>query len=227
MPRPRIPARRDAIVSAARDLILDQGWPATTVADIAGRAGVGKGAVYLEFPDKSAILAAVLTASVRRVVVEVRRRVLGAPVTVDLPTVYRFGLEALLGDRLLCAAYTHDTTILGEHVKHIADDRYAQRTSWLDDYVIRLQQAGVVDPALSATAIGRMLAVFSLGLVHAPGTLGTADPDDLAATVGIFAELLSRGLSAGGSTDPVAAREAQLDLLDALEEQINELEESQ
>lgn len=66
MPRPLIPDRRARLVAAARELALDKGWTTTTVSDIAARAGIGKGAVYLEFPDKAAILAAVLNAGIAR-----------------------------------------------------------------------------------------------------------------------------------------------------------------
>ncbi|MFI6423552.1 TetR/AcrR family transcriptional regulator [Promicromonospora sp. NPDC050880] len=225
MPRPRVPDRRGRILTAARDLILATGWADVTVADVAARAGIGKGAVYLEFPDKAAILSAVLTRSTRDLTAEVHARVLAAPGLVDLPAVYRFAVDALLGDPLMRALYLGDEAVLGRHVRDVADDRYTQRMDWLADYVTALQRAGVLDPAVPAGTVVRVLGVFTLGLAHAPGVLGATRAEDLSATVELFAGLVGRGLATDGPVDPEAARAAQLDLLAHLDTQLDLLKE--
>lgn len=52
--------RRDAILAAARDLFFEHGIYRTTVDDVAGRAQVAKGTVYLYFESKETILAHLL-----------------------------------------------------------------------------------------------------------------------------------------------------------------------
>lgn len=47
--------RRDAIVAAGRELLLEQGYEAVGMLDIARAAGVAKGTVYLYFPTKEAL----------------------------------------------------------------------------------------------------------------------------------------------------------------------------
>ncbi|MDR7381895.1 TetR/AcrR family transcriptional regulator [Promicromonospora iranensis] len=225
MPRPLVADRRGRILTAARDLILTKGWAEVTVADIAAGAGIGKGAVYLEFPDKPAILAAVLNRSMRQLSAEVHGRVLAAPGLVDLPAVYRFAVEALLGDPLMRALYLGDQAVLGTHVRDVTDDRYLQRLGWLTDYVTGLQRAGVLDPATPADTIVRVLSVFTLGLAHAPGALGATSAQDLAETVELFAGLVGRGLATDLPTDPEAARAAQLALLERLDAQLDLLKE--
>ncbi|MFC7876490.1 TetR/AcrR family transcriptional regulator [Isoptericola sp. NPDC057391] len=227
MPRPLVPDRRARILDAARDLILENGWPRTTVADVAARAGIGKGAVYLELPDKAAILDAVLRRSTRDLTAEVRRRVVEATGPLDLPAVYRFGTEALLGDPLMRALYAGDVSLLGDHVRQVADggDRYAERFGWLADYVARLQDAGVVDPAMPTETVVRVLGVFSVGLVHAPGTIGAMTDDALRDAVALFADLVGRGLAADRPVDPEAGRAAQLGLLARLDHQLDLLED--
>jgi AcrR family transcriptional regulator len=54
--RRRAEARPDEVLDAALDLFIERGFPATRVEDIAKRAGISKGAVYLYFPSKEAIL---------------------------------------------------------------------------------------------------------------------------------------------------------------------------
>lgn len=52
------PGARDRLVLAAVDLFADQGYDATTVAQIAERAGVTKSTFFRHFPDKRELLVA-------------------------------------------------------------------------------------------------------------------------------------------------------------------------
>ena len=54
--RRRAEARPDEVLDAALALFVEKGFAATRVEDIATRAGLSKGAVYLYFPSKEAIL---------------------------------------------------------------------------------------------------------------------------------------------------------------------------
>ena len=54
--RRRAEDRPDELLDAATTLFLEQGFAGTTVAQIAKRAGLSKGAVYLYFPSKQAVL---------------------------------------------------------------------------------------------------------------------------------------------------------------------------
>lgn len=57
--------RRRAIVNAALDEFLDKGFAATRVEDVARRAGVAKGTIYLNFKDKEDLFAAILEQEIR------------------------------------------------------------------------------------------------------------------------------------------------------------------
>src|ERR1700758_2965577 len=48
-------ARREAILAAALDEFSAQGFAATRIDDVARRAGVAKGTIYLHFADKEAL----------------------------------------------------------------------------------------------------------------------------------------------------------------------------
>lgn len=54
--RRRAEARPDEVLDAALALFIEKGFASTRVEDIATRAGLSKGAVYLYFPSKEAIL---------------------------------------------------------------------------------------------------------------------------------------------------------------------------
>lgn len=223
MPRHRIPDRRERLLRSARELTLEQGWPATTVSDIAERVGIGKGAVYLEFPNKEAILDALVNSGVRGLSADVRSRVLAADQVVDLPMIYRFAVEALLADPLMRAFYLGDDGVLGAHARSVRDGRYDERFDWLADYIAQLQAARVIDPTIDRPSLMRMFSVFTVGLVHAPGSGGGTTDDQLRDTVGLFADLVGRGLAIEQPADPDAARQAQLTLIERLDAQLDRL----
>lgn len=54
--RRRAEARPDEVLDAALELFLERGFAATKVEDVARRAGVSKGLVYLYFPSKDALM---------------------------------------------------------------------------------------------------------------------------------------------------------------------------
>jgi AcrR family transcriptional regulator len=65
--RRRAEARPDEVLDAALDLFIENGFAATRVEDIAARAGLSKGAVYLYFPSKEAVLEGI----VRRAIIPI------------------------------------------------------------------------------------------------------------------------------------------------------------
>jgi len=65
--RRRAEARPDEVLDAALELFMEKGFAATRVNDIAKRAGLSKGAVYLYFPSKEAVLEAL----VRRAIIPI------------------------------------------------------------------------------------------------------------------------------------------------------------
>jgi AcrR family transcriptional regulator len=62
--RRRAAARPDEVLDAALDLFIEKGFAATRVEDIARRAGLSKGAIYLYFPSKEAILEGLVRRSI-------------------------------------------------------------------------------------------------------------------------------------------------------------------
>ena len=225
MPRPRIPQRRSRILDAARDLALEKGWRATTVADVASRAGIGKGAVYLDFTDKAAILESVLLRSMRGLTQTVHEQVVASDGPVTLATLYGFAVEALLADPLMRAFSVGDEAVLGDQVRAVTDDRYRLRFAWLVDYIGGLQDAGAIRADLPRDALGRVLSTFTIGLLHSPDALGPVSESQWRQTVALFAELMDRSLAAPAEIDVSAVRTVQAQLLSTLADQLEEMEE--
>jgi AcrR family transcriptional regulator len=78
--RRRPEARPDEILDAALAVFTEQGFASARVEDIARRAGLSKGAVYLYFPSKDAMLNALVDQSAGRLAQAAEKLVeLGAP----------------------------------------------------------------------------------------------------------------------------------------------------
>src|SRR5690554_508797 len=102
--RRRAEARPDEVLDAALDLFIERGFAQTRVEDIAGRAGLSKGAVYLYFNSKEAILEALVRRSIVPIVenAAVIARASGEPPAAVIATLVR-AVAGRLADRRLSA----------------------------------------------------------------------------------------------------------------------------
>ncbi|MDL4814551.1 TetR/AcrR family transcriptional regulator [Actinomadura opuntiae] len=90
-------ATREKLFTAAIELIAESGLAATTVDQIAERAGVAKGTVYYNFGSKSALFAALLEYGVDRLATALRDAASGRPPLDALEAVVRAEL-AFIGE---------------------------------------------------------------------------------------------------------------------------------
>lgn len=70
--RARLEAQREAIVTAATELLSEHGYAACSVAAVAQRAGIATGTVYRSFPNKAELVAELFRTVVGREVAAVR-----------------------------------------------------------------------------------------------------------------------------------------------------------
>lgn len=75
--RRRAEARPDEVLDAALDLFIEKGFSATRVEEIAKRAGLSKGTVYLYFPSKVALLKAIVQRAITPVADTAMHHILG------------------------------------------------------------------------------------------------------------------------------------------------------
>jgi AcrR family transcriptional regulator len=84
---------RQRLYEAAVDLVAEQGFSATTVDDIAERAGVAKGTVYYNFPSKTALFEELLRHGVGLLTADFRAAVAGRPPGEAVAALVRAQLE--------------------------------------------------------------------------------------------------------------------------------------
>ncbi|APU16848.1 MULTISPECIES: TetR/AcrR family transcriptional regulator [Actinoalloteichus] len=221
MPRPLIPNRSAVILDTAEDLIRTRGYDRTTVADIAERAGIAKGAVYREYPSKEAVLDALLVRSVGRLVADVRARVEEDAEPMGLAAVYRFGIQALRGEPLVYAFLYGTSDVLGSYARDRTDDRYALRLAWLTEYLAELQRAGAIRADIDSDAVALALSAVTVGFLSVGPLMGGLSEKQLDGALDVITELVERGLDRSeADADRQETQAAQLRLLDRVATQL-------
>jgi AcrR family transcriptional regulator len=183
-------ARGNRVLDAAGELLVAHGYRKVTVADVAARAGVGKGTVYLHWPSKLELFGAVL---VREGIAVGREHVAALradPGHVVLHRTLRDSFLAIMRRPLARALYTGDAGLLGA----LASDTKIGRTVVGDNAAYRPHHLGLLhrhgllvdDPARDPTLYYRLAAAtlgFFLGDELAGGAELSERADALALVV--------------------------------------------
>lgn len=170
---PRADARRnrEKILRAAQEAFAASGY-GVPLDEIAVRAGVGPGTVYRHFPSKEELFEAVVTARVRDLIEDARRRSGEAD-----PGRAFFGF---LGRIRQEAAAKRDLPDAIAIAGSLQDDLYAA----LDTLLRRAQQAGAVRPGITTPDLVILLKGLLRSINDAPpGAAGPALVDRLLAVV--------------------------------------------
>jgi AcrR family transcriptional regulator len=149
--RPRDPGVEDAALGAARSLLIESGFAGCTIAAVAERAGVGKGTIYLRWPDKETLVAEAIRDAVT---VDVPRPDTGS-VRGDLLEILESLATGLRGDRGLLFAATVAELPRHPKLRALCDERVmAPLVAMIGEVIARgtrrREVRKVTDPALVA-----------------------------------------------------------------------------
>ena len=149
--RPRDPGVEDAALGAARSLLIEKGFAGCTIAAVAERARVGKGTIYLRWPDKETLVADAITDAVT---MDVPRPDTGS-VRGDLLEILEALAKGLRGDRGLLFAATVAELPRYPKLRTLCDERVMAPLAAMIGEVIargtrRREVRKVADPALVA-----------------------------------------------------------------------------
>lgn len=106
--------RAERILDAAAGLLLRAGYRRTTIEDVAERAGVGKGTVYLHWKNREELFLAVLLRESVRSIEDLVRAVDADPLAARLSTLTAIQYANVLGRPLLHAGHADDAGTLGK-----------------------------------------------------------------------------------------------------------------
>ncbi len=174
----RLADKRARILTAARDLVADGGWPAAQVDHVAARAGVATGSVYRHWSSKAELCAEIVaTVSAREVgIVKAVASADGSPVERLEAAIRTFAGRALRGRRL---AYALIAEPVDPEVETVRLDYRAQLARCFEGILREGIMRGVFprfDPAVAAACIvGAFMEALVGPLAPAKGTGPRAD----------------------------------------------------
>lgn len=112
--------RGERILDAAAELVLRYGYRRITIEDIATRAGIGKGTVYLHWKTRESLFYALLTRESIGLVRDQIGRIRADPAELLPHRAVRAIVEQSMRQPLLAAMLTKDAEVLGKLVEHDA-----------------------------------------------------------------------------------------------------------
>ncbi|WP_031469376.1 TetR/AcrR family transcriptional regulator [Sciscionella sediminilitoris] len=159
-------ARADQILDAAAELLVTVGYRKVTIDEVAERANVGKGTVYLHWRSRDELLLATLTREGATLMSEIVAAGKIDPATFLPHRFFRLILRRVLDRPLLHGIYTLDSQILGK-LSSTASGTNIRNIKILtfDEYFGLLSDNGILRADLSITAITYGVTGMLLGCV--------------------------------------------------------------
>ena len=199
-PPSRLPAgsaarreRADAILDAAAELLNAHGYRRVSIDDVATRAEVGKGTIYLHWRTREALFWAVLQRESLQLLEQLIADLAADP-ELSLPQrlISRLFVE-LDGRPLVRALLMSDKEVLGALTADESVAAAQREMTGQPDYLQLLRDQGLLRPELSVEAAGHLLNCVIQGFFAGAET---ADPPPLTDQAQLLAFVLSRSLAA-------------------------------
>jgi AcrR family transcriptional regulator len=150
--------KRDVILKAAWDLIRHYGYNKTTVDDIAKRAGLGKGTLYLHFASKSEIMLCLTDRTNERITARLEElAATGAPPAERLRACLLHRVMALYD---IVDKYPHSEDVIANMMPDVVErlDRHVRRHGEILGGIVREGRAAGAFLSADPEAAGHLLA---------------------------------------------------------------------
>jgi AcrR family transcriptional regulator len=140
-----MPDRGERILDAAADLVLRWGYKRVTIEEVAKRAGIGKGTVYLHFRSRTWLFVCVLIRESLGLVDELTAAVRRDPAAAAIAEQVRLTYLEVQRRPLLRALFARDDDVLGELARGSdTDPVHALRSELAADLFRLLRERGLM-----------------------------------------------------------------------------------
>lgn len=181
-------------MDAAGRLFARWGFDKTSVDDIAREAGISKGAVYLEFPNKDALFKAVLYHESVRHAADLLQRFESDPGDWSFAWMFRHSLEGVQANPFMRALLTRDQRMFGSYLRK-DPELFVLKAAMGAEFFRKLQEEGAMRPDIPPDVLAHLLNVIVFGIVASGDVMpeaGRVPFEDLVRSLGL---LLDRGLA--------------------------------
>jgi TetR/AcrR family acrAB operon transcriptional repressor len=159
--------RENRILDAAAALFVHFGFDKTTVSDIAGDAGISKGAIYLHFQSKDELLETLLKRELKIYAENWLRLLDEDPLGGTIGGMYKNMLYALSSSAFMAAMFRQDGRVLGNYLRkpgNLLQSGQMNRARRLE-FVRMMQDAGAIRQDIDANVITHIMNMLLYSLV--------------------------------------------------------------
>ncbi|HST06032.1 MAG TPA: helix-turn-helix domain-containing protein [Chloroflexia bacterium] len=193
--------REDVILDAAAELIQRWGYNKTTVDDIARKAGVAKGTIYLHWKTRDELFQALMDRETRVITEDIQQRITGDPDGATIHGSMKHSLLATAQYPLMKAVLLRDADMLGKWGrKQEHTGAYERRLAGYTALLDLARKAGLVRADMEMREQLYLLSVLSIGMLIADAWL----PDEVKLSdeqaVNVISETVKRTLETPSST---------------------------
>lgn len=199
MAKPENEEREQKILNAAVTLFLHYGYDKTTVSDIAREAGISKGAIYLHFKSKDALLEALITRETMAYAEKWLHLIEADPRGGTIGGMYKNSLYALSSSDFMAAMFRQDGRILGNYLRKPGNlfmkMRAGQEQSSRFVFVKMMQDAGLMRQEIDAKVVAHIMDMLAFGLVGIDDVLGKKNIPPFADVIEGIATIMDSALT--------------------------------
>ncbi|MFF7634704.1 TetR/AcrR family transcriptional regulator [Kitasatospora sp. NPDC008050] len=185
--------RAERILDITADLLMAHGYRKVTIDDVAGRAGVGKGTVYLHWKTREALFWAVLQREALRLFDHLLDSLAKEPQMALPHRLMRTIFLEITQRPLVKALLLSDPTVLGNLAGDETVRSAQQELAENADYMLLLSEQGALRPGLTPEAAGYILVNVTRGFLTVD-ELGEDDGLSADQRADLLADVLRRAL---------------------------------
>lgn len=157
--------RSTRILDATRKLLIHYGYDKTTVSDIAKEAGISKGAVYLEFPSKDALVHALMTHDIYTYTEQIFDTLQHLDAEEwTFSRIYQVSIDALVNSPMMMGIVRNDQRIFGGYMTGLGQEWVQYKQQGRYPMLLMMQQAGAIRHDLDAKVVDYILSLIVHGV---------------------------------------------------------------
>lgn len=187
------------ILAAANDLFVHYGYDKTTVSDIASRAGVSKGTIYLHFESKDALLEGLIIREMKSYAEKWLELIEADPRGGTIAGMYKNSLYALSSSPFMAAMFKRDGRVLGNYLRKpdnfFRSFREEQTQSPRYEFVKMMQNAGAIRQDIDPKVIAHIMDMLAYGLVGMDNVVPEEDIPPIEDIIEGIADIMDRALT--------------------------------
>lgn len=213
--------RAERILDAAAELIIRWGYNKTTIDDIAKKAGVAKGTIYLHWKTREDLFRALMEREALLVAEDIRQRTLGDPEGGTLHGMIKNSVLSIMKHPLTKAVYLNDTELLGQLAKQDYANLAAREMDEFVRYFEILRSKGLMRTDISIREQIFMVSAISMGFI----VTGKIMPDEYVASDEEAADMLGETIRRTFEPRNIASPQESQELTEAFTHYLDRINE--